>query len=540
MSKVTINTDLIVSGDITLHSSIKDSSGSAGTNGYVLTSTGTGWSWSQSQSGAGTSLTNGNNYSNIIHWDSSSSEWVVNGSSSLAIGHDAGLNNQGTQSIAIGYQTGYQNQRTQSIAIGYQAGYENQGQQSVAIGLDAGYNNQGTQSISIGYRAGRTNQGTQSVAIGLDAGYENQGQQSVAIGYQAGNITQGQSAVAIGYNAGNSTQSENAVAIGNLAGEQKQGAHAIGIGILAGHSTQGQNAVAIGNQAGNSTQGLNAVAIGFNAGNSTQGQSAVAIGSGSGFITQGQTAIAIGNLAGYSTQYQSAVAIGYQAGYQNQGTQSVAIGYQAGITNQSQNSIAINASDNYLAASNSGFYAAPIRNINQTTVLGYDTSSKEITHYTPFGSHHMSIIKNGHQTIMLPTALSNSRWYGGGKITNWTVISESSSQWSSNNHDWTCPSSGNYLIFGNIIVSDGNSNLDGADIRIYKNNSYLNRISWVEYSRTSTDDDDITYANLPFHSVINLSQGNTIYFDTVLISSTQNSNGSIREEGSSLTILKLS
>ena len=87
---LTINNNLTVSGDIKLNNSIKDSSGSAGTNGYVLTSTGTGWNWAQSS--GGNTLTSGTNYSNIIHWDNSKSEWVVNGSSSVKIGNDAGLN----------------------------------------------------------------------------------------------------------------------------------------------------------------------------------------------------------------------------------------------------------------------------------------------------------------------------------------------------------------------------------------------------------------------------------------------------------------
>ena len=54
---LTINNNLTVSGDIKLNNSIKDSSGSAGTNGYVLTSTGTGWNWAQSSGGRTQTMT---------------------------------------------------------------------------------------------------------------------------------------------------------------------------------------------------------------------------------------------------------------------------------------------------------------------------------------------------------------------------------------------------------------------------------------------------------------------------------------------------
>lgn len=281
---LTINNNLTVSGDIKLNNSIKDSSGSAGTNGYVLTSTGSGWNWAQSS--GGTTLTNGTNYSNIIHWDSSTSEWVVNGSSSVKIGNEAGLNSSSTQSVAIGHQAGYSGSSRYGIAIGYQAAYSNQSYSSVAIGTRAGF-------IS-------------------------------------------------------------------------QQAHAIAIGAFSGNQYQHVDCVAIGTSAGTISQQRNAIAMGKNA----------------GLYSQGTNAICIGYDSGFSQQQQNGIAIGYQSGYISQGTNSIAIGNQAGKTSQAENSIALNASGTVFSPATYGFYAAPVRNITQTTVLGYDTSNNEITYYT--------------------------------------------------------------------------------------------------------------------------------------------------------------
>ena len=77
-----------------------------------------------------------------------------------------------------------------------------------------------------------------------------------------------------------------------------------------------------------------------------------------------------------------AIAIGTLAGYTNQGSGAIAIGYNAGTTNQAANSIVINASTGFTTVTAAGFYAAPIRNITQTSVLGYDTTAKEITYWT--------------------------------------------------------------------------------------------------------------------------------------------------------------
>ena len=124
---------------------------------------------------------------------------------------------------------------------------------------------QSTNSVAIGNEAGNNNQGGNSVAIGNDAGVVDQSGNSVAIGNEAGNNTQGGNSVAIGYKAGNVDQSGNSVAVGTDAGQVSQGANSVAIGLQAGFSSQGIFCIAIGDNAGYSNQPDYSVAIGSGA-----------------------------------------------------------------------------------------------------------------------------------------------------------------------------------------------------------------------------------------------------------------------------------
>jgi LysM repeat protein len=114
----------------------------------------------------------------------------------------------------------------------------------------------------------------------------------------------------------------------------------------------------------------------------TRGQTAysIALGYQAGYTTQGTYATAIGWSAGSNTQGAGAVAIGYQAGNTSQGATSIAIGSNAGQTSQAANSIAINASASALNPATTGFFVAPVRSTNTTTIaLGYNTATNEIS-----------------------------------------------------------------------------------------------------------------------------------------------------------------
>ena len=65
---------------------------------------------------------------------------------SVSIGNETGWL-QGQKAVAIGYNAGRQEQNNNAIAIGDMAGMLNQGQNSIAIGKDAGCKNQHKNSI---------------------------------------------------------------------------------------------------------------------------------------------------------------------------------------------------------------------------------------------------------------------------------------------------------------------------------------------------------------------------------------------------------
>ena len=163
--------------------------------------------------------------------------------------------------------------------------------------------------------------------------------------------------IVLGANAGENGQGIFSVAIGNNAGRTNQAAFSVAVGPLSGAISQGAFSVAIGGQAGNDQQGSTSTAIGFYAGNSIQGNNAVAIGPSAGQVGQGVNSIAIGNVAG--------------------------------VNNQAANSIILNATGNTLDSSvpDPAFYVAPVRaDITQAKVLGYDTTTMEVTYFnTPGG-----------------------------------------------------------------------------------------------------------------------------------------------------------
>ena len=109
-----------------------------------------------------------------------------------------------------------------TIALGVNAGQNNQGASSVAIGANAGYIAQGGSSVAIGFVAGNGLQGNTAVAIGASAGYANQGADAVALGFGAGEFSQGLQAVAIGAYAGQTFQPANTIIL-NASGSAVDG-----------------------------------------------------------------------------------------------------------------------------------------------------------------------------------------------------------------------------------------------------------------------------------------------------------------------------
>jgi len=102
--------------------------------------------------------------------------------SRVDIGHETGVTNGGLRGVAIGSNAGNQEQDKDSVAIGTSAGRKYQNSYSVAVGHYAGYDRQDKYSVAVGNDAGRNYQNSYSVAIGSSAGLTNQGENSIAIG----------------------------------------------------------------------------------------------------------------------------------------------------------------------------------------------------------------------------------------------------------------------------------------------------------------------------------------------------------------------
>ena len=196
--------------------------------------------------------------------------------------------------------------------------------------------------------------------------------------------------------------------------------------------------VAIGAGAGTTVNGTGTIAIGANAGLGTtlgQGTNAIAIGNNAATTSQGSESIAIGNAAGLTTQGIGAIAIGSNAGrgsISSQGANAIAIGTGAGQTSQTAGSICLNASGASLATSTAGCYINPIRNATQTNVIGYDTTTKEMSYYitgsianfngTPTGGTITTFFENGIQYRAHTFTSGSSSFQIPGGINSPTII----------------------------------------------------------------------------------------------------------------------
>ena len=144
----------------------------------------------------------GVNPGEILRWNGSSWGVTAGTGSSWAIGigwsaGGSGSLKQGSKSIALGYEAGINTQGSNSIALGYAAGKIKQGSNSIALGTSAGITDQGSNSIALGYAAAYSDQSANSIAIGQYAGYNTQGSNSIAIGTNAGKISQPANSIAI-------------------------------------------------------------------------------------------------------------------------------------------------------------------------------------------------------------------------------------------------------------------------------------------------------------------------------------------------------
>ena len=213
------------------------------------------------------------------------------------------------------------------------------------------------------------NSGYNRILIGEDTGttlHTSSNSHQVSVGYRAGYDRQQSNTIAIGYKSGSVTQAESSIAIGERSGETNQGVSSIGIGEKSAYQNQGASSIAIGENSGGQNQAGNSIAIGKDAGSQNQGQKSIAIGDGAGKFSQGAGAIALGYYAGYpSSQAAGSVII-------NGGTDT------AGLNNTTtQNALFVN----------------PVRNVNNSNLLMYNTISKEFTYGTTL-NNTLNVLNN--------------------------------------------------------------------------------------------------------------------------------------------------
>lgn len=112
------------------------------------------------------------------------------------------------------------------------------------------------------------------------------------------------------------------------------------------------------------------------------GTGALAVGVGAGANNLADSATSIGFLTMNTGSGLGAVALGHQAGYENLGVGSIAIGqYASFVGGNFANSIVLNATGAPLnPITSSSLYIAPIRSVQTSDILYYDTTTKEITY----------------------------------------------------------------------------------------------------------------------------------------------------------------
>ena len=316
---------------------------------------------------------------------------------SLALGNNAGVQNQGLNAIAIGNYAGQINQSANSIVLNasgsvinpivqgfYVAPIAQYTTSSATLTLLAyGTDNQVVQHGSlnlnntfIGYQVGNTNSpgntflgayagqtagNVYNTCIGTQAGqYNNGAYMNTFVGYQAGqynnstNTAYGNTNVFVGYQAGQFNQNNYNTFIGTQAGQfNNSGAYNTFLGHTAGlNNTIGNYNTFVGYNAGyNHRTGVNNTLFGFNAGlSTTTGSSNTFIGTSAGQShTTGGGNVCIGQSAGqYPTTLTTGsnnIYIGFDtAGSASGNSNEIVIGQ--GATGNGTNTITLGNSSN--------------------------------------------------------------------------------------------------------------------------------------------------------------------------------------------------
>lgn len=334
------------------------------------------------------------------------------GQANTFIGYTSGLTNSSGQfNTYLGSYSGQAGNGNNNVFVGYLSGYFATSSNTVAIGANAGVNNQANDNVFVGYASGSTNTaGTQNSFFGSNAGNNNTGNYNTFLGFQAGsangtgssnvfvgsiagaNNMTGNSNTFVGYNAGTQNNSSGNTFIGHQAGQANStGSENVHIGLGSGaQATFGNYNVFVGGYSGqNNTTGSQNLFVGHSAGRvNSSGDSNTFLGYNAGIGNQiGYQNIFIGSLSGFSMQNGfDNTFIGYQAGHGNvSGIRNIFIGTSAGYTgNNVGDSVFIGYNAGIVNTANQGIFIGSSAGAANTTgdrntFIGYCAGTSNTT-----------------------------------------------------------------------------------------------------------------------------------------------------------------
>ena len=170
------------------------------------------------------------------------------------------------------------------------------GLNALAVGLGASAT--GERAIAIGLNAGTNNDGGGNISVGSNSGQHTKGQGNTALGSLAGRDVTGSNNTGLGVNASVSITGHSNLAVGDSAGGKIRGNGNNILGLLSGLDTRGDFNNAVGAYAGQNVVGNKNMAEGYSAGRNVQGDSNLALGDSAGENVTGNRNVALGRAAG--------------------------------------------------------------------------------------------------------------------------------------------------------------------------------------------------------------------------------------------------
>ncbi len=338
-------------GAVQLTAVLKDTSGDAGANGYILLSTGTGTNWvATSTLGISGSLSNnsvtpdyiasaGQTDEYCLTYESTGDtwEWQTCGSGGGGLATTS-IDTSIELSTIIGDETG-------TGALVFAGAPTFTGTITAVAANFSGNVGIGTTTPNEKLTVqGNINLSSAGGAIYFDDTrflYASSTNHGLLFGELAGeNIGAGDLYnIAFGYQAGRNADSNYNIFVGTYAGSNSSGQHNYLFGYNAGYNNNGAANFIMGPDAGYNNFGGNNFIFGDDAGYNNNGTENFILGTNAGYGSSGSSNFIVGASAGYSNTGSNNIFLGEEAGYNNGGSGNILLGYRAGnnLTSGSHN-----------------------------------------------------------------------------------------------------------------------------------------------------------------------------------------------------------